>query len=300
MNIDVGDPEWYALWAVACAGVFIVCLPMLLGLIGMTRVHKRLEDGAEYPVPPEGEAEYAVLVSQLRALGFEPLGVKRTVVWFFCHHWAKPFTTHVFGSRRHKCFAAVYQLAAGDPMRVSLVTVFADGSMLTTGNSLKSLVIDEPDYLRQGVPTTDMDELLRRHLAAAASRQPAHWAEPSLDPHVYAERDAVHEQRYVTAHAPDLAGPPLKLALTFVALLAAPAAMYLGIEHWLIPVAVLAGAVAFVVLMPLLRRVASRDLAQKDRDGGPGEAGPPGRSGGGQMDREAMIRKQQEVLERKR
>jgi hypothetical protein len=58
--------------------------------------------------------------------------------------------------------------------------------------------------------------------------------------------------------------------------------------------------VAFVVLMPVLRRVASRDLAQKDRDGGLGEGGPPGRSGGGQMDREAMIRKQQEVLERKR
>src|SRR5260370_26539962 len=246
MNINVGDPEWVALWGAALGAALFVCMPMLLGLLGLTRVGKTFEDGAEYPVPPEGEAEYGMLVGQLRALGFEPMGVKRTVVHFFCHHWTKHFTTLVFGSRRQRCFAAVYQLAPGDPMRVSLVTVFADGFMVATGNSLKSLRIEEPDYVRRGLPTSDMDELMRGHLAVVSGLGLRARGEPSLDPHFYCERDAYHEQRYLKMQSGQLSRQPLQMALTFMSILAFPAAMQMGIEHWLTPVAILTGAVLFV------------------------------------------------------
>jgi hypothetical protein len=300
MNIDVGDPEWVALWGVALAAAFFVCTPMLLGLLGLTRVGKTFEDSAEYPVPPEGEAEYGVLVGQLRALGFEPVGVKRTAVHFYCHHWTKYFTTHVFASRRQRCFAALYQLAPGDPMRVSLVTVFADGSMVTTGNSLKGLRIDKPDYFRWGLPTSDMDELLRGHLSVVGDFGSRAGGEPSLDPHFYTERDWFHEQRYLTTHARDLARQPLQLAFTCMAILAVPVALQLGVEHWLTPVAVFMGAAAFAALMPALRRVASRQLAKKDRQGGDewDDRGPD-RPAGGQSDREAIIRREQRLVDRR-
>jgi hypothetical protein len=300
MNIDVGDPEWVALWGVALAAAFFVCMPMVLGLLGLTRVGKTFADGAEYPIPPEGEAEYGMLVGQLRALGFEPLGVKRTVVHFFCHHWAKHFTTHVFGSRRQRCFAAVYQLAPGDPMRISLVTVFADGSMVTTGNSLKSLRIEELDYVRRGLPTSDMSELLHGHLSVVGSLGPRARGEPSLDPHFYAERDGYHEQRYLLRQSGQLSRQPLQMALTFMSILAFPAAVQMGVDHWLTPVAILTGAVLFAALMPLLRRAASRELSTKDREGGDRwDDNSPDRPAGGQSDREAIIQREQRLFDRK-
>ena len=292
MNFQPDDPEWLALWGVALASVFVVCLPMLLAMLGLTRVSKTAEPGADYPIPCGAEEKHAFLVGQLTALGFEPLGVKRTAVHFFGHHWVKRFTVHTFGSRRHGCYASVYELAPGDGLRVSLSTVFADGSMVTTGNSMVRLRIAEEDYFRWGLATEDMTRLLNGHVDMIAQSAWAGQKPAALNLDYYVERDAFFEQRHLNTRFTDLAPQSLSIALTCIGVFAVPAAVALGWEHWLVPLAVAAGAVSFKAMQPGLRSAASRGLRREDGSGrGPDDNNllPPA---GGQRRQDGVTRSQ--------
>ena len=271
MDIQVDDPEWLALWVVALLSFLLVSLPMLLGMLGLTRVRKTCDYGAEITVSPNVADQYEVLVGQLRELGFEALGVKRTAVRFHSYHWLWRCESQVFGSRRLGCYAAVYQLAPGERLRVCLTSVFADGSIVQTGNSLKQLLIEEDDHFRSGLPTSDMNELVKGHQRTIAESPFAARTLVPLDLQLFAERETFFDQRTLMTLHRDLPFKMFKVFLTFVGAIAIPTFLAFGIAHWLLPLAIGVGAISFKVAMPLLRRAAGRVCDREDKNGGESE-----------------------------
>jgi hypothetical protein len=129
--------------------------------------------------PSGNDAEYDDLFAQLRLNGLEPIGRRTTTCWFFLHHWRKTFLSRVFASSRGDCIALVYQLRAWDQWRLCFATAFSDGAIVETANQMESFRIDEPNFLRWGLATTDRGLLLERHreacrdFAVAGSRKVA-------------------------------------------------------------------------------------------------------------------------------
>src|SRR5262249_52500462 len=138
------------LWGLAGVVALVVCLPMLLGILGLTRVRNRVDMGGIFELHGGDENDYASFVDQLRALGFRPLGVKHQTARFLGHHWSKSFHTHVFGLSESNCYASVYELMPGDGFRVCLSTIFTDGGMVQTGSTMQSMTIQEGSYFRSG------------------------------------------------------------------------------------------------------------------------------------------------------
>src|SRR5579871_1337632 len=125
---------------------FLVCLPMLLGLLGLTRVGVKVRPCSAISEPEGKEEEYRFYHDQLRNLGFEPLGVIETIAYFFCYHYVKRFIHRVFVNRELGVYASIYQLIPGDELRVQLSTLLTDGCLIQTANGLECLVINREKY----------------------------------------------------------------------------------------------------------------------------------------------------------
>jgi len=287
------DLEWLALWGLALLATSVVCLPMVLGALGLTRVRKTGEWGGDYPVPPDAEDEYVFLTGQLRSLGFEPLGLKRTAASFFAYHWRWRCTTQVFASRRHGCFASVYQLAHGDGLRANFMTVFADGSMVVTSNSMKRLKIEEDDYLRVGLPTTDLDCLLNNHLETVARPSWSGRGTTTLDLDFLAERDEYFEQRHLKTRHRELPWSILLIAVVLIGVPAAIGAYFFGVDHWMTPAVTFAAAVCFRPIMTSMRNQGSREIRKEDGAASVDDGAAPG---GGRPNREGIRRNENESV----
>jgi hypothetical protein len=227
------------LWCVAGVAALAAVLPPLLHLAGLSRYRAETDEDPAALEPTGDDPFYAGVCAQLADLGLRPLGTHRDLVWFFGPHWRWSCSLKVFGSRQRRCFACVYRLIQGEPVRVAFLTCFLDGGHVWTGNHMESLKVVDDDYLRWGVQTSDLTLLLEEHrkvvewFAATGTTAADHDSLPVLRASM--ER---HVPRSVRRHrdVPGmiilealfwLAGPPLLLAYS------------LG-QQWLLPVGVLA------------------------------------------------------------
>jgi hypothetical protein len=167
------------LWLAAGAVVLWMFLPAVLNALGLTYRHGTVDNDAGALRPSGDDAEYESLFSELRGLGFEPVGTRSNTFWFFLHHWRRNFRSRVFALRQGDCIALTYKLRSWDPWRLCLVTAFSDGAILETANQMERLRIEEPNYLRWALATSDRALLLERHreacrdFAAAGKREVA-------------------------------------------------------------------------------------------------------------------------------
>jgi hypothetical protein len=152
-----------ALWLGAGAVALWRLLPAVFNALGLTFKLGFIDDEAGALEPSGDDAEYDDLFTQLRRLGFEPVGRRSTSCWLFLHHWYRNFQSRVFAARQGDCIALAYQLRAWDQWRLCFVTAFSDGAIVQTANQIERLRIEEPDHFRWGLATPDRGLLLDRH-----------------------------------------------------------------------------------------------------------------------------------------
>jgi hypothetical protein len=75
------------LWLGAGAVALWMLMPAVLNALGLT-LWRGCIDGDAAALEPSGgdDAEYDDLFTQLRRLGFEPVGRRSTTCWLFLHH----------------------------------------------------------------------------------------------------------------------------------------------------------------------------------------------------------------------
>src|SRR5271156_5074873 len=114
------------IWCVIGINVAFVMMPPLLHAIGLSRCRCWVENTEPAGVlgAQEISPEY---ISQLRELGFAPLAVIRTRIWFLVQRWTWGVRQYVFVAETEKCVAAVYKLTRDDSTRVTLATYFEGG-----------------------------------------------------------------------------------------------------------------------------------------------------------------------------
>jgi hypothetical protein len=84
MDVAAMDLIRLALWAAAALVAAGVCGPMLLAILGFTRVQFTPIAGPEATEAlGEGDPRYLDLYDRLRELGFEPLAVRVERGWFY-------------------------------------------------------------------------------------------------------------------------------------------------------------------------------------------------------------------------
>jgi hypothetical protein len=163
MAIQITTETMAMLWLGAGAVVLWMWLPALLNALGLTVWQVSIDDDAAALEPSGSDAAYEELFTQLRRLGFVPVGQRSKTCWFFLHHWYRNFQARIFAVPPGECIAVTYKLRTWDPWRLCFVTAFSDGAIVETANQMESLRIDEPDHLRWGLATPDRALLLERH-----------------------------------------------------------------------------------------------------------------------------------------
>jgi len=261
-HIHISYPFWLALWIAAGTVLFLLCLPMILGLLGATRIVLKIDDGTPAE-ESDDDPQSSVLLGQLRSLGFTPFGSYTTSMWFFMHYWVKRIHHRMFASERHRCCAAVFELFPGDGLRVTLTTRFEDDFLVSTANALQRLTINRDSFSRIGFPTSDMTELLTVHEQRVARRRyesSSEIATPSLTELVRRAREL--ESRPGSKRRA-IKWAWRRLVSTLLVILApwALVAYVLEIQHALTPEALL----LIALVQPFVQRQVSRAGARETR-----------------------------------
>jgi hypothetical protein len=165
------------LWLAAGLTTLWVCLPMILNLLGCTRVRNRVLPPDE-EIEPAGEDEaYLFYRRQLEALGFKRLGAIEEKAHFLAFHYVKRFRYRVFVSRERGVYASLSRSVPGDKWRVSLSTLLHDGWLIQTACRKSSLEGEKylrrctgEKYFRGGVTTRVVAEQLEAHLEQLRAR----------------------------------------------------------------------------------------------------------------------------------
>ena len=254
------------LWLIAGLAAFLVCLPMLLGLLGLTRVGVKVMPSSAISEPEGKEEAYRFYHDQLRNLGFEPLGVIETITYFFCFHYVKHFTHRVFVNRELGVYGTIYQLLPGDELRVQLSTLLTDGWFVQTANGMECLVISREKYYRWGTTTRIVREQLEAHLEFLRSGWEEGDAVAPIELVELAERMRETNQQASGGWFNWESQHSLFWALFF---LGGPAALGLVFPRWrhlLVPGGLLLGSLAFHPLMTCLMRWVARSMRQEEME----------------------------------
>jgi len=236
------------LWILAGLLFLWTVLPPLFALLGMTRYRARCSaDPTQVAVENWNDPDEALIHEQLSLLGMEPLGNIDEEIWFFVVHWFKRIPLKVYGSETHQCFACLYRLFPEAPLRVALATCFEDDCLVWTGNFLEDFKKIDRKYIRWGVRTDDVAELLQQHQKVVETVR--------TEGHALARHDDIStlSQVMTASGAKHLRMPAMHLNFMLAALTLPILAFWLASERfggvpWLIPGAVLAGSVAWLVL----------------------------------------------------
>ena len=143
MNLAWSSEALAVLWGAAVLVVAYIFLPSVVSALGLTFCWTRVDDDAAALEPAEDDPEYQELFEQLRRLGFDPVGIRRTIHWFCLHRWRRVFRSRVFAVRAGDCIALAYKLRSWDCWRLGFVTAFSDGGIVETANQMASLRIEE-------------------------------------------------------------------------------------------------------------------------------------------------------------
>jgi hypothetical protein len=272
-------PYLIALWGAAGLAAFLVCLPPLLQFLGLSRLVNRFDESPGTVEPTDDDPAYADIYRQLLALGLRPLGSCWEQYWFFNGHWTKAFHHRVFGSRDRKCFACVYRLVSGEPVRVALATCFTDEALVWTANHFAEFRQLEEDHVRWGINTSDLAELLDSHRQVVedfvAHGHPVgdHDSLPLLAATLY-----THNRRYIRGERHS-GLTHLKYAFFWLGIGPLVARTFFGLGNWVLPVAVIAGAAAKALLEHAIhweiRRLRAREVADARAAEGAGQRHGP-------------------------
>src|SRR5262249_42093384 len=109
----------------AAVGVFWLCLPDLLALLGLA-FHNGVAGGPSDVEPDGTDPSHEDFHRQLQALGFTPLGR-----YWEGMRFGKTFQELAYASEQEGCFATVFGLAHADH-HVAFLTTFTDGAAVIT------------------------------------------------------------------------------------------------------------------------------------------------------------------------
>jgi len=235
------------LWILAGLLILWTALPPLLALLGMTRHYARCDaDPTRVAVENWNDPDEAFIHEQLSLLGMEPLGNVDEEIWFLAVHWFKRIPIKVLGSDEHNCFACLYRLFPNDPLRISLATCFEDGCLVWTGNYLEDFKKIDSKYIRSGIRTDDVAELLRQHQKAVAAVR--------TEGHALGRHDDITTlaRTMSSSGAKHLRMPALHFNFLLAALALPAVGYWFAGERfeaipWMTPVGVLAGSVAWLI-----------------------------------------------------
>lgn len=263
------DTLCMVLWGFAATAVAWVCLPHVLQMLGQTQLESQTDEDPAAAERTDGDQGYAVLLADLRRLGFEPLGIRWTTGRFYCGHWVKTFRSPTFATPRRDCFATVWRFFPDDPWRLGFLTAFTDGGVVESANQMEGFKIQEERHWRWGFATPDRGELLQRHRELVEQYAASHDCtadNPSLQR--LGELLVEHEGRWFRKDAANTALAHLGGTLVLLALPALAVGSIAGWNGWLLPLAVLGGTVRHVVGSITLFRQAARQSRQEDAAGG--------------------------------
>jgi hypothetical protein len=254
-----------ALWLGAGAVALWRLLPAVLNALGLTLRRGSIDYDAAALEPSGDDAEYEDLFTQLRLIGFEPVGRRSTTCWFFLHHWYRNFQSRVFAARQGDCIALAYRLRAWDPWRLCFVTAFSDGAIVQTANQMESFRIDEPDHRRWGLATPDRGLLLERHreacrdFAGAGSRGVARLPAEEVNRLIRHHESRHHRQRHRWTGLSSISISlwPLGIALLL-------ARRFAGTAPYLLPVGVIAWGFLWPAIQASLFRAAAGSFRAED------------------------------------
>jgi hypothetical protein len=254
----------WLLWGLGAAVAAWVCLPPLLGALGLTRFTVVSFEDSTPLEPRADDPHYEWVFQQLASVGFAPVGWRETRAWFFSGHWVKRFRARFFAPPGRDSYAVVYRLFPTDPWRVAYSSVLADGSLVQTANQMTSLVIAEDGYYRRGFDVPFLDELLRLHRSRldefAAAGRPV--ARPGLDE--VCRVSVAHEERWSRGRGGSREWGLFHTAAGFVATPPVLAMLYLGAGHWAVPLTLTLAGVGYAVLRPLTLRAGARQSREDD------------------------------------
>jgi hypothetical protein len=233
--------------------------------------------------PSDQDQEHQFYHTQLRNLGFEPLGVVELIVYWFCSHYRKPFRKYVFVQRELGVYACVYRLFPGDELRFALFTLLEDDWLIETASCLDSLIETREKYYRWGVTNRLIQEQLQAHLDLLRSRWEegdviapinlGRLAERMRQENEYSSRKLFAGHSWLSlGMASFVIAVPAGLGLVAYALVVLCLGTFFPASTgsstiWnplLVPAGLLVGCAIFYPLMNALMQISSQDTRQED------------------------------------
>ena len=267
MNLAEMDPFTLVLWGAAVLVAPGVCLPMLLALLGFTRVQIFPIAGPEAAESAgEGDPRYLDLVDRLRELGFEPQAVRVERGWFYLWYWARTSLPQpLFARPGRDCFATLYRLYRGDPWRLIFATIMTDDTLVTTANQIERLRIDRPGYWRRAHITGDPAELLRVHEETVAGFRVRGWTVAAPEVEEYCEVAARRTEEFLRESGKAKAFQCLQTALMLMLVGPLIAAFWLGYDHPAVPAVLIGCGLAYELLMPTTIRSGAEHIRREEQ-----------------------------------
>jgi hypothetical protein len=151
------------LWTAALVALGWACIPPICHILGLSRYHIERDDRPLDEEVRDPDAFTFAIHKQLESLGFHPLGYLTETHRFFVDYWKRENRFHIFGSIDKGCFAFLYRLHNGEPVRVSLATCFEDEAFVWTSNFGTEVRLDARGYVRHAVATNNLQEVLIQH-----------------------------------------------------------------------------------------------------------------------------------------
>ncbi len=226
------------LWGVAAIVLAWTWIPSLISALGGTRYMSGMAPDLDGADRESREPDFQFWATQLKALGYEPIGYAWTRINFAGPEWVVFTPLRVFVHPQKQCFAFMQKAPAPFWFWPGAIfaTVWSDGSMLVSDNNLAADPNPDDDFIRQGVVTLKLAELEVLHLATTellrrGGRKPE--GELTMDTLLHAL------QRHLGAEAKrtySRAGSQYLFAHGLIHIcVSTPAAYLAGIGHWSVP-----------------------------------------------------------------
>jgi hypothetical protein len=256
------------LWVFAVLVAAWLCLPAVLGFLGLSRLRLWGEENPATADPPADDEQYRLFASQLTAAGLELVGPGGTRFWFFCGRWCMTSCKWVFATPERDCYVCLSRKSSDEPLRVAFLTGLSDGTLIESVNRMESLVIVEPQYVRWGYATQFLGELLDLHRQVAERvRAKAGAAITRHDLASILALDQRHGARQLQKFGPQSGVTAFFFAGVGTGVPAVWADFLFGHWHWAVPLAAVAGGLAQAAFMPYFYRHFARIAAQNDATG---------------------------------
>ena len=152
------------LWFAAGVGAFWALGPAVLRFAGLGRIRFVAEhDPYALEFIATKDPDYARRIARLYELGFKPLGMVTETAWFHFGQWRTAFEVYCLATPDGKCFASLYRLHPGEPVRLGFESFTTNRGMVRTVMPGVGEPQSDEDFSRLEFQGLDEAELLARH-----------------------------------------------------------------------------------------------------------------------------------------